>query len=60
MKVVEGILFLSFISIHCYSGPSILRPPMGRREGGLILQLVLKYRSFNTEYCPLGPNQVVL
>ncbi len=25
-----------------YSGPSILRPPMGRRKCGLILQVVLK------------------
>ena len=32
-----------------YSGPSILKPPLGRRECGLILQVVLKYRSFNTE-----------
>ncbi len=27
---------------HMYSGPSILRPPMGPRTGGLILQVVLK------------------
>ena len=39
-----------------YSGPSILRPNMGPRKCGLILQVVLKQRSFNTENCPLGPN----
>ncbi len=43
-----------------YSGPSILRPPMGPRKCSLILQGILKQRSFNTESCPLGPNQAVL
>ncbi len=47
-------------SSSVYSGSSILRPPMGPRKCGLILQVVLKYRSFNTENCPLGLNQMVL
>ncbi len=33
-----------------YSGPSILRPPMGPRKCGLILQVVLKQRSFIAEW----------
>ncbi len=27
---------------HLYSGPSILRPPMGPRKCGLILHVILK------------------
>ncbi len=27
---------------HTYNGPSILRPPMGPRKRGLILQVVFK------------------
>ncbi len=44
-----------------YSGPSILRPPMGPRKCGLILQVVLKQRSFtsNTEDCRLGAYQAL-
>ena len=47
------------LKYYIYSGPSVLRPPMGPRKCGLTLQVVLKYRSFNTENCHLGPNQAV-
>ncbi len=34
--------------LNIYSDPPILRPPMGPRKCGLILQVVLNQRSFNT------------
>ncbi len=38
-----------------YSGPSILRLPMGRRKCTHILQVLLKYRSSNTQNGTSGP-----
>ncbi len=38
----ENLMIFMSQSMAVYSGPSILRPPMGPRKCGLILHMVLK------------------
>ncbi len=46
VTVIDGMFihtFIQYMYITCmYSGPSIVKPSMGPRKCGLILQLVLK------------------